>query len=115
MITPTVGRVVWYWPSLFDLATMRQIDVEQPFTAQVLYTRSERNVNLLVTDHYGGTHFRQGVQLKQEGDNVTPGQSFAEWMPYQLGQAKKHEAEAAPQAAAQQTSGTLHLPKKGNK
>jgi hypothetical protein len=45
-----------------------------------------------VTDHLGTTHFAKNVQLLQDAD-VRPGQdkAFAEWMPYQTAQAKKHE------------------------
>jgi hypothetical protein len=38
------------------------------------------------------------VQLVQEGDEIPAGISFAQWMPYQVGQAKKHDAEPRGEA-----------------
>jgi hypothetical protein len=114
MITPTVGRVLWYWPSLYDLSQMRQMNVDQPFRAHVDYVHNDRKVNLTVTDHYGQRHFRQLATLKQEGDRMQPGAAYAEWMPYQVGQAKASAAPAPepPPAPAPTSNNTLHLPKK---
>jgi hypothetical protein len=85
MIKPTVGRIVWY----------RQLDGvhdEQPFAAILTYVHSDRLVNLVVFDHFGIGKTRASVQLVQEGDPTPEVGGYAEWMPYQIGQAKKHEA-----------------------
>lgn len=105
MIKPTIGRKLWYWPSNAD----RHIgldyvpgphnppivahDFSQPCDATVVYVHSDNLVNLRVTDHNGNTHARTSVHLVQEGEAPDAGEAFAEWMPYQVGQAKKHEGE----------------------
>jgi hypothetical protein len=89
MIKPSVGRIVWW----------RQLDGvhdEQPFAAMVTYVHSDRLVNLVVFDHFGIARPKASVQLVQEGDAQPAVGGYAEWMPYQIGQAKKHEpAETA--------------------
>lgn len=105
MIKPTIGRRVWYWPSANDLSDrvfdtpMRCIDSAQPFDAGVVYVWGDRMVNLAVTDHQGVVHIRTSVQLRQDGDEPRNGSGYAEWMPYQAGQAKK----------AEQPSGEAHI------
>jgi hypothetical protein len=96
IISPTVGRVVWYRPSGHDvlqLNGMYQVDGVQPFVAHVTYVWSDFMVNLVVYDHAGSMFIRTSVPLKQEGDDVpmmADGAPYCEWMPYQVGQAKKH-------------------------
>jgi hypothetical protein len=63
MIDPTVGRRVWYWPSEYDRSAGMIADGKQPCDA------------------------RTSVTLMQEGDAPVPG-AYAQWMPYQKGQAK---------------------------
>jgi hypothetical protein len=92
MITPTVGRVVWFRPGIRDTERMTVLDGQQPMKADVVFVRSDRNVNLLVVDHAGDQHPRAGVELIQEGDPVPKSGSYCEWMPYQKGQAAKTEA-----------------------
>lgn len=93
MIEPTVGRVVWYheqdYPTLGD----------QPFAAHVAFVHSDRLVNLLVISHTGYAFKRENVVLLQDGDTAAAGTPFAEWMPYQKGQAAKAEADEAKVAA----------------
>lgn len=99
MISPTIGRVVWYRPSLTDHATMKIID-DQPLSAMIAYVWSDHLVNLTVSDHGGATHARPSVALRQ-GDEHDPADApFCEWMPYQKGQAAKTEATAAELGAA---------------
>jgi hypothetical protein len=86
MITPTVGRIVWYRP------IGPQAD-EQPWAAIIVRVHTDRVVNLTVFDHDGYGKPKQGVQLLQEGDAVpSAGGGYCEWMPYQKGQAAKTEA-----------------------
>ncbi len=103
MIKPTIGRRVWYWPSDYDRGLLQNkpetviqaSDRTQPCDAGVVYVHSDRMVNITVADHNGHMHRRTSVNLLQEGD-VRPDASdyaFAEWMPYQTGQAKKQVVE----------------------
>ena len=55
IIKPTVGRVLWYWPSTQDIEAgmFAYPGSDQPFTAQVVFVHSDRMINLLITDHGG--------------------------------------------------------------
>ena len=94
MIKPTIGRKVWFWPngavSFGGGLAVNNFDTTQPFDATVVCVWGDRIVNLLVVDHGGVTHAVLSVLLRQEGDEK-PGGMHCEWMPYQTGQAKKHE------------------------
>ncbi len=90
VIKPTAGRVVWYYPEGSTEAT-------QPMAAIVAAVWGDNCVNLMVI----GTN---GVPLSHPPTSVTLVQEGAErpravdgtfvrhctWMPYQIGQAKKH-------------------------
>ena len=97
IIKPTVGRVLWYWPSTQDIEAgmFAYPGSDQPFTAQVVFVHSDRMINLLITDHGGGAHEKRSVTLLQAGDSVRDHAGYAEWMPYQQGQAAKTEAAEA--------------------
>lgn len=112
VITPTVGRKVWYRPSEADLAGNKGMQQYsgQPLDATVIAVWNDRMVNLKITDNAGRDYVRTSVPLRQDGDPV-PGQTdgkgnfhaymHCEWMPYQKGQAAKAEAaEAANKTAA---------------
>lgn len=105
VITPTIGRKVWYWPSGHDLQTLslRQhhayIGQAQPFDATVIYVWNDRSVNLCVTDHNGNVFTRTSVTLSQPGDLSVPPEGYASWMPYQVAQADP-KPTAVPQADA---------------
>lgn len=93
-ITPTVGRIVWFYP---DEVPMQQAAAGQPLAAIVTHVHSDTMVNLAVFSPAGGTFGVTSVDLYQgEGDrpSETYGR-FCEWMPYQKGQAAKAEAQAA--------------------
>ena len=107
IITPTVGRKVWFRLnginelekpcSGAETATVRSfpsvVDLTQPFDATVVYVWDDRRVNLHVLDHYGNPFIiATSVPLLQEGDTPPQFGFYAEWMPYQLGQAKKEAA-----------------------
>lgn len=90
MIKPSVGRVVLFYrhgKTQFDAA-------EQPEAATVAYVHSDTMINLSVVDHNGIQFARTSVYLYQ-GEGERPENSYAEWMPYQLGQAAKTEAVIA--------------------
>jgi ribulose-5-phosphate 4-epimerase/fuculose-1-phosphate aldolase len=92
MIKPTVGRVVHFWE-------VEPTEGRQPQAAIVAHVHSDFLVNLCVINGDGTTEARQEVTLYQ-GDSDRPRAPYAEWMPYQIGQAAKTE-EALRQVAAQ--------------
>lgn len=85
MINPTVGRVVWYYPVGSNPA------VGQPHAALVAHVWSDTCVNLVVFNANGKPYNVTSALLYQEG-NPKPDSGYCEWMPYQVGQAKKHAA-----------------------
>lgn len=90
MIQPTIGRKVWYRPGPQGDGGLN-VWSDQPLDATVVYVHGDRLVNLVVFDHSGQYAERRSVTLVQEGDDIPHGH-YAEWMPYQNAQAKKHEA-----------------------
>lgn len=98
-ISPSPGRIVWYWPAPNDNIPAL---AGRPLAAIVAAAHSDRYINLSVIDAYGHHHSRQSVYLDQPGDEAFPDCSagFAQWMPYQIGQAQKAEqVEKAPASA----------------
>ena len=100
IITPTVGRKVWYRPSQFDKTgpVPMQAIKDQPLDATIIAVWGDRMVNVLVTDIMGRQFPVLSVTLKQEGDTMAVDAEgkeigrYVEWMPYQQGQAKKESA-----------------------
>lgn len=88
MISPSIGRVVWFYSTLVPDTK------EQPQAAIVTYVHSDTLVNLVVFDMFGNTCGRTSVPLRQPEDTA-PSAAFCEWMPYQIGQAKVREPESA--------------------
>jgi hypothetical protein len=89
MIKPTIGRVVWFQPA-------RQADQplrEQPYPALICHVHSDKLINVGFFNENGTAGSACSVQLVQEGDTASQNGYYAEWMPYQVGQAKKHEAK----------------------
>lgn len=85
MIKPTVGRVVWFHPP-----TGERYDEHQPLAAIVTYIWNDRMVNLIAFTQNGDTYSSTSVKLLQDDDAPAGADRWAEWMPYQIGQAKKH-------------------------
>ncbi len=84
MIKPTVGRILWYRP-------------DGPFgptqAAIVCGVNSDNNVNLSVFGIYGeGPKQYQGILLSQDEESPPRG-AYAQWMPFQVGQAARQEQE----------------------
>lgn len=96
MIQPTVGRVVWYRRFPQDPGPNPG---DQPLAAIITHVWSDTCVNLVVFDADGIAYNKTSVLLHQDGDE-RPEAGFAEWMPYQKGQAAKAEALEAKLAAA---------------
>lgn len=88
MIKPTVGRVVWYYPPGRSAS-------EQPQAAIVAHVWSDTCVNLAIFGDDGSPRAAPptSVLLVQEGGETPSGGHYCTWMPYQIGQAKKHADE----------------------
>lgn len=91
MIKPTIGRIVWFYPQGRQQVEAKQ----QPHAAIIAYVHSDDYINITYFDTNGFAHPANGVFLRQEGE-PRPDFAFCEWMPYQLGQAAKTAALAAP-------------------
>lgn len=102
IITPTPGRVVWFYPAEHDgIGRLGG----QPLAAIVAGVHNDRLVNLAVFDAYGNTQQRSNVPLVQPSDANRPaGGAWAEWMPYQIGQAAKTQ-EPLEQASSDSETG----------
>lgn len=101
MITPTVGRKVWYRPSKNDqvgpvtMAVAGGNGEAQPLDATVIAVWGDRCVNLLVIDSMGKPFPVLSCVLLQDDDQPPKDAEgnvigrYAEWMPYQTAQAAK--------------------------
>jgi hypothetical protein len=88
VIKPTIGRVVWYHPPFVPDSGSN----EQTFAAIVCCVWSDTCVNLAVFDSNGVVSSQTSVNLWQfDSDISRPASGYAEWMPYQQGQAAKTE------------------------
>lgn len=95
MIKPTIGRVVWLWPSAELQANpnlnLAYRDKTVPLAATVAYVWSDRMVNLSAVDQNGKPFGLTRVTLLQGDETYNPMGNYCEWMPYQKGQAAKVE------------------------
>jgi hypothetical protein len=91
MITPTPGRIVWFYRGETQSDIVQR---DQPLAATVCYVFSNRMVNLRVWDADANEHRCTSVQLLQDGDEAPPTGYYCEWMPYQKRQAARHENAA---------------------
>ena len=91
LITPTVGRKVWYWPFGHQREKLAVFDDTQPCDATVTYVWNERMVNLHVVGPAGAMMQINSVLLVQDGDSLPTIEhgGYAEWMPYQKAQQAK--------------------------
>lgn len=81
IISPTVGRMVWFYPADHDgIGRLKG----QPLSGQVAAVHHDRLVNLCVLDAYGNPQARTNVTLVQPGDAKPDGAAHATWMPYQV-------------------------------
>jgi len=88
MITPTIGRVVWFQPAKSADQPLRT----QPFSASVAYVHGDRCINVGYFDQNGVAHNACSVTLLQDDEVGNACGHFAQWMPYQTAQAKKEAA-----------------------
>lgn len=99
-IEPTTGRVVLYFPSELDIKRGMVQYGEKPMDAHIVFVWSDYTVNLAVFDHAGNLFQRASVPINVETGSINPSPR-AEWMPYQVGQAKKHEPAGLGDLAAE--------------
>ncbi len=86
-MNPTIGRIVYYRPNI--------LKPEIVHAALVAAVNDDGTVNLRVTDQNADEYPALRVPFVQDGDE-RPSRTYAHWMPYQIGQAKKtEEAERA--------------------
>ena len=86
MIRPTVGRVVWFYKYFQGHGH------KGPLAAIVAHVWSDTVVNLMVIEENGNPRSVTSVTLKQYEGAEMPACDYAEWMPYQKGQAAKTES-----------------------
>lgn len=93
VIKPTVGRVVWFYPSqnTDEAGFARHPDGGGPYAALIAHVWNDHMVNLSVFDANGAAHPRTSVPMLH-GECDVPEHAFCGWMPYQKGQAAKTEA-----------------------
>lgn len=96
-IIPTVGRVMWFYPSTkTGHNNFTSPRAGEPCAAIVAAVNADNMVNLTVFDAGGFPHPRQNVPVVQE-DGMKPIYGYyASWMPFQQSQAKKAAAELPP-------------------
>lgn len=100
MITPTIGRIVWFTPSINGDPRR---DVTQLLAGIVSYVWSERMVNLNVFHQEGGISSYESVPLLQDTDPLISYGYYAQWMPYQIGSARRYEVENTAEKAWNET------------
>lgn len=97
IITPTIGRKVWFFGLPWDVDNRNpgkypiRIDTNRPMDATIIYVWSDRLVNLVVVDHGGQSWFMPYITLIPPGESMPSTIAHAEWMPYQMVQAKPKE------------------------
>ena len=82
MISPTIGRVV----------LVQGTGSNQAQPALVSYVWNDRLINVGGFDRNGAPFAATSVSLLQDDDAPPTAGMYAEWMPYQKGQAAKTEA-----------------------
>lgn len=108
-ITPTVGRVLHFVPTADYMAGRKLAfgNPAQPLAAVIAYVHSDTMVNLTVWDQNGEQFSVCSVPLVQEDSDVIVGSFYAQWMPYQKGQAAKTELAESALGAATRAFGRL--------
>ena len=96
-LKPTVGRVVWYYPSVQNDRVDPQSGKGQPYPAVITHVWGDSVVNLAVQND-GSFPLKPealtptSVSLAPEGAEVIDGRCWS-WMPFQVGQAEKNANE----------------------
>lgn len=98
-IEPVNGRIVRFHPGP-DIDVI-QNDQTQPLAAIVTHVHMDGTINITVFPSFGDTGSLTSLTLRQPGD-IAPsdGKGYCDWMPYQVGQAKKTDELAKDLTAA---------------
>lgn len=92
-IEPTVGRIVWFYPTPQDSRNKGR--GEQPLAAIIVHVNDDATLNLNVNGALGGVTPCLGIPIAQSDDDQKEyqrhGMAYAAWMPYQKGQAARTE------------------------
>lgn len=105
IISPTVGRKVWFIPSQDFRRQNNHLRFAgiQPCDATIVAVWTERRVNVVCHDSTGTQFSLHSVRLRQPHDEVPHDEAYVEWMPYQQGQAgvlgggKRAQAAGSPE------------------
>lgn len=101
-ITPTVGRIVYYYEAKAStgLAGAPTVVITGPLAATVTAVHGETCVNVAVNNADGAGAFgRTSIRLLQPGEHRPELGQWVEWMPYQIKQAETAPALAQLAAA----------------
>lgn len=91
-IIPTIGCIVWYYATIDQLQPMAAIVAKVHELDADIRDEGNYHLNFRVIQDDGAAFPMRRVRLVQEGERL-PQFDFCTWMPYQVGQAKKHEKE----------------------
>lgn len=94
MIKPTIGRVLWFWPSLEVQQGFVVLHPEQACVAQIAYVWADDLINISANDHRGIQKAFTSVPLIQPGQSKPASGFCCEWMPFQVGQAAAQSSVA---------------------
>lgn len=96
MIKPTNGRGVWFYPASGDpVFPPIPLDYDAGgYAAIVTWCHEDGTISVCAHDGAGNPHGRRHIQLVQD-DSPAPDGAYCAWMPYQKGQAAKHDAASA--------------------
>lgn len=89
MISPSIGRVVWYYPPGHSSG-------DQPWPALICYVHNDQLINLGGFKADGTTFDAREVFLQQDPGSSVPNSGYASWMPYQQKVAAEAQVKIAP-------------------
>ena len=92
-ITPTVGRIVWYYPNGGD--NFPHNGDKEPLAAIIVKVHSDLVLNLAVFDANGFIHQRQSLYYLAPNAVPAANTPYWCWIPFQLGQAAMTQKIAA--------------------
>lgn len=84
MITPTVGRTIYYKPRTSEVLYVH----DQPWICFITHINADGTINVYALNEVGQPIAKNHMTLAQDRDPVE-GEVY--WMPYQVGQASKSQ------------------------
>ena len=97
MIAPSIGRVVW----VRNRAGVSE--AHQPEAGFIVHVHADGLINVGGFNQIGTPFAATSIPLRQD-DDAPPKGCYAEWMPYQIGQAAKTEQLQAQMAQQQKNA-----------